>query len=361
MWKPTKNQNSFKIVNYNPTLVNKDEYNFGKTISSSQTVLKYSGDELKPYAVKSNIKSWPVTNKIIDIKKPGMYKITLDTKYLENPTMTKWIYVSGEKWNPLDISNFKIDKTNFAKLPESDQGPINKLPGTKNEDLDNDYPYKANFIIDMPDFLMDRYFIEYSLLWYSEFQKLNSNITTINKEGKYKINITDIFGNQYSQNLLILNKNLSLDARNKLMISPIFTDENKPDETAFYKGTMVWNYWRYEDEDHAIWEHDEFIKNAIKNGLTPKQAENLYKKWKKNPTNGNKPDWKGWDPNDWRNKHDPLKNNNKNPKNLTNKLKNFKKRNTLTGIIVGSTTGGSLLLAGLIFIIFKRYRNRKIT
>ncbi len=329
---------------------------FGKTIDSSQGVLKYAGDELKPF-LKTPVAGdkWPVLNKRINFDQGGLYKLTFNTRFEEKKIVEEYIYIKDTSLEVVDMANATKDETNLIELPKLDKGPKNGI------DKSIDCLEKIN--IDIPMFLVKDWNVSYSLPWYSEFTPLKDKQQAFEREGKYKIKINDIYGQEHNMSVLLLKKSLTTEKRTASGLSMIYTDEAKPD-TAFWKGKNVWSYWRYEDEDHAIWEHKAFIDKAMKNGLTKEQAEWLFKQMKRDPNfDGGKTllekqfDFKKQLAAEA--EKERLRKQKEQALNFKHKKKGIS-GGALTGIIIGSSIFGVIGLGGAIWVISKRMKGKAI-
>ena len=255
-------------------------YGFGNTLLSNSH-LKYAGDELKPFLDKNLSSTWTMVNKKIKFKLPGLYRIQLKNKLIYDSISTKYVYI---KESNMTLSKFlpqrssEKETVNYDTLPTIEGKPLTP-PGEHEENI-----YKSNIDIEYWDFLIKNVKAEFSYMWYTEFFEKNILKTDlhISDEGKWKIHMTNIFGQHLSGKFLILDKDKLFEERLKSG-SLIAKDKSHIDKTAFWKGRNIWNVIRYEDEDHAIWEMDEFIKEAMKHGLTKEQAKWLYFHAKLNP------------------------------------------------------------------------------
>lgn len=341
----SKDQNVFKIDDYKFHVGT--DYSYGKPITSSQSTLTFAGDELKPFLTQSlNQVKWQIQSKQITFTRAGLFKLTLHTRLEKNALVEKYIYIKDDAMQIINPTLFENEQANISPLPNTDEGEKNNI--------DKEIDAIKTLNLDIPKFLVKGIKVKYSLLWYTEFTDLPVEDYNFTKEGKYLIDITDIYGEIHSYKLLVLNKDLTADKRKNLNLAPIYADSSKP-ETAFWKGANIWNYYRYEDKDHAKWEHDEFINSAIANGLTQDQAEWLFQKLKQDPN---------WDGSFAIN----------NPEDFDFKKKYQDEKNdaphfsfgkqlspsAIGGIIAGSTIVGSGIIALIVWQLIKRFRRRAI-
>ncbi len=341
-WKQVANANDYIKKPFVPNVSSKK---FARTIDSSTGSLKFAGDELKPFLQNSS-GTWPMTNEEYEFKNVGLYKISIQTRIIGHELIELDLYVGNKNSKILD-SLFTQDEGNFEQLPS-------KEVSSKNLPNDKAYKLTSELHLNIPTFIIKSYSVEYSLPWYSDFIKIDDPKFNFKRQGKYKVHILDIYGNKHEYQILVINKGMSVWERKQKGYSPVY---GKPgdDKTAFWKGENVWNYWRYEDKDHAKWEHDEFIKKAIDGGMSKKDAEALYKHLKQNPAWGG--DGNGINGKDF------------NPKKLFRKWKDSElalrsnqklSKASKIGIIVGVAIGGVLISSAAAWMIYKRIKGRRI-
>lgn len=345
VWIPEK-EITEKIQEYLPA--NSDDYDFGKTIDSTQSVLKYAGDELKPFSTPIDENQWLVTNKFIKFETNGLFKITMKTRLVDNLIVEKYVYIQDGALNIIDESLLNKELSNFNPLPNTNQGDI--------DNIDQIFAMLKQLDIQIPNFLIINYEVQFSLLWYSSFNKINNPELIFNKEGKYKIKLEDAYGNTYDYQLLILNKDLKNNERDQNHLVYIYSDEADPENSAFWKGKVTWNFWRYEDADHAAWEKENFVREAMDDGLSREEAEWLYEHLKKDANwDGNLVNPDGSDFN-FKNALQELYRDSNSRFNNKEKMS----KGSLIGIIIGSVIG-TIAIGGLIgMLILKRISGRKI-
>ncbi len=350
-WSDDATNDGFLISDYTSTIPN--NYSYGKTIASSQSTLPFAGDELKPFlSSPQNTPVWPVLKKQIDFTKPGLYRINISMRLNGGQDIQRYIYIADPSVKPIDDSLISKagENTNLLPLPKSDEGP--------KENLDQPVDLMTKLNINFPNFLIKDFTIKRSLLWYTEFNDLNINDLDLTKEGKYLISITDIFGNKYEYSLIVLDKGLDIDLRLQSGLTAIAADRDKMDDTAFWKGKLVWNYYRYEDEDHAKWEHDNFIDQAIKNGLTKEQAEALYQHLKLDDGWDGSLDAKGTNEGfDFEQQYHEMNDGSHDPH--YSAIGNLSS-GQLGGIIAGSVIGGIGVISGITWLSIIRLRRKAI-
>ncbi len=334
------------------------DYAYGNTIDSSSQGLKYAGDELKPFLTTSTA-SWNVVNQVIDFKVPGLYKIEIQDKFIDGLKTVQYVYVKED-----DLTLGKI----LDKDPDGGLESVNldQLPNDKQEGQEEFKPtsefaqniYKTTPKIDYWPFLIKSTDFEFSYMWYSRFYKPETN--DIDKEGKYSITVQTVFGDIINVKFLLLDKDISMEERTKSG-SLIATDATKLDATAFWKGDVKWNVVAYEDKDHADYEWNKFLQDALSHGLTEDEAWKLYNQLKEDPNwDGN---WNSIPENTMNQYIDDLKNidpdNGTNFGDLGNSPSSLSS-GSIAGIVVGSTIIVILSTAGITWLVIRTLRRRKI-
>lgn len=348
-WIDSKDPSSFAITDYK--FVPGTDYQYGKTINSQQASLEYAGDELKPFLVaKANEPAWKIIGKQVDFTKPGMYKFDLKTRFDKNQLIEEYVYIKDDSMEVIDKTLITHDQSNFDNLPSKDEGPKDKI--------DKQVDSLKKISLTIPDLLIKDISIKYSLPWYTDFTELKYDESLdLSKEGKYIVEVTDIFNKKYELKVLVLDKDVKTADRVSKGLIPIYADESKID-TAFWQGQVIWNYYRYEDADHAKWEHDNFISNAIKNGLTKDQAEALYQHMKLDSSWDGALDAKGNSSNfDFKEHYGDMTKGDHDPN--FNKIESLSKAQ-IGGIIAGSVIGGLGIASGVTWLSIIRFRRKAI-
>ena len=203
----------------------------------------------------------------------------LDEKYLTIDFNDNNEAVFQNKDQVLEVEISQVDPSILSSYEEEIQSEKNEKWLLR--DVDEVVNWLEKLHLNLFDFEINNLEIQYSLPWYSEFNKLENWKKEL-KEGKYKVHFEDIYGNTKDYQFLLLDKDLSNDDRENRNLIQIYLEEGN-ENTAFWKGNYIWNFWRYEDQDHVKWEYEQFVKDWIFNGLDPELAELAYKMAKLDP------------------------------------------------------------------------------